>query len=63
MSEKVYFSDENIQKISTEFNLTNEQINEFETEFKAYDKRKTGDFFCERNIISHYFTGSPWQAL
>ena len=44
MSEKVYFSNENIQKISTEFNLTNEQINEFETEFKAYDKRKTGDF-------------------
>ena len=52
MTKEVSFLNENIQEILIEYNLTRGQVNEFEAEFKAYDKRNTGDFFCERKIIS-----------
>ena len=52
MTGEVSFLNENVQNIMIEYNLTNEQVNEFEAEFKAYDIRNTGDFFCERKIIS-----------
>ena len=47
MTEESSVPNDKISKILEEFNLTKEMINEFEAEFKAYDKRNTGKISSE----------------